>query len=47
MTNKGKGWRLATMAAALMMAGSAWATEYSASFKNADIEELSTRSART
>ncbi len=40
MTNKGKGWRLATMAAALMMAGSAWATEYSASFKNADIEEF-------
>ena len=28
------------MAAALMMAGSAWATEYSASFKNADIEEF-------
>jgi len=23
-----------------MMAGSAWATEYSASFKNADIEEF-------
>ncbi|WP_054544011.1 GspD family T2SS secretin variant ExeD [Aeromonas dhakensis] len=40
MTNKGKGWRLATVAAALMMAGSAWATEYSASFKNADIEEF-------
>ncbi|MGY3861235.1 MULTISPECIES: GspD family T2SS secretin variant ExeD [Aeromonas] len=40
MTNKGKGWRLATIAAALMMAGSAWATEYSASFKNADIEEF-------
>ncbi|HDU8491902.1 TPA: GspD family T2SS secretin variant ExeD [Aeromonas hydrophila] len=40
MINKGKGWRLATMAAALMMAGSAWATEYSASFKNADIEEF-------
>ncbi|MGG6221724.1 GspD family T2SS secretin variant ExeD [Aeromonas hydrophila] len=38
MINKGKGWRLATVAAALMMAGSAWATEYSASFKNADIE---------
>ncbi|MGL5524861.1 MAG: type II secretion system secretin GspD, partial [Aeromonas veronii] len=33
-------WRLATIAAALMMAGSAWATEYSASFKNADIEEF-------
>ncbi|HDC4322640.1 GspD family T2SS secretin variant ExeD [Aeromonas hydrophila] len=40
MTNKGKGWRLATVAAALMMAGTAWATEYSASFKNADIEEF-------
>ena len=40
MTTKGKGWRLATIAAALMMAGSAWATEYSASFKNADIEEF-------
>ncbi|WAG15145.1 GspD family T2SS secretin variant ExeD [Aeromonas hydrophila] len=40
MINKGKGWRLATVAAALMMAGSAWATEYSASFKNADIEEF-------
>ncbi|WAG08794.1 GspD family T2SS secretin variant ExeD [Aeromonas jandaei] len=40
MTNKGKGWRLATIAAALMMASSAWATEYSASFKNADIEEF-------
>ncbi|MBC6488144.1 GspD family T2SS secretin variant ExeD [Aeromonas hydrophila] len=40
MRNKGKGWRLATVAAALMMAGSAWATEYSASFKNADIEEF-------
>ncbi|WOE65500.1 GspD family T2SS secretin variant ExeD [Aeromonas allosaccharophila] len=40
MTTKGKGWRLATVAAALMMAGSAWATEYSASFKNADIEEF-------
>ena len=40
MSNKGKGWRLATIAAALMMAGSAWATEYSASFKNADIEEF-------
>ncbi|MEM0549190.1 MULTISPECIES: GspD family T2SS secretin variant ExeD [Aeromonas] len=40
MTNKGKGWRLATIATALMMAGSAWATEYSASFKNADIEEF-------
>lgn len=40
MSNKGKGWRLATIAAALMMAGPAWATEYSASFKNADIEEF-------
>ncbi|WP_421353561.1 GspD family T2SS secretin variant ExeD [Aeromonas veronii] len=40
MTTKGKSWRLATIAAALMMAGSAWATEYSASFKNADIEEF-------
>ena len=40
MINKGKSWRLATVAAALMMAGSAWATEYSASFKNADIEEF-------
>ena len=40
MINKGKGWRLATVAAALMMAGSAWATEYAASFKNADIEEF-------
>ncbi|MGL6417675.1 GspD family T2SS secretin variant ExeD [Aeromonas allosaccharophila] len=40
MTTKGKGWHLATVAAALMMAGSAWATEYSASFKNADIEEF-------
>ena len=40
MTNKGKGWRLATVAAALMMTGSAWATEYAASFKNADIEEF-------
>lgn len=40
MINKGKGWRLATVAAALMMAGYAWATEYSASFKNADIEEF-------
>ncbi|MEV3830019.1 GspD family T2SS secretin variant ExeD [Aeromonas allosaccharophila] len=40
MTTKGKGWRLATVAAALMMAGSAWATEYSASFKNAEIEEF-------
>ncbi|MFQ2057277.1 GspD family T2SS secretin variant ExeD [Aeromonas veronii] len=40
MTTKGKGWRLATIAAALMMAGSAWATEYSASFKNTDIEEF-------
>ena len=40
MRKKGKGWRLATVAAALMMAGSAWATEYSASFKNADIEEF-------
>ncbi|MGU5693415.1 GspD family T2SS secretin variant ExeD [Aeromonas veronii] len=40
MTTKGKCWRLATIAAALMMAGSAWATEYSASFKNADIEEF-------
>ncbi|MEN9585253.1 MAG: hypothetical protein RLZZ616_2259 [Pseudomonadota bacterium] len=40
MINKGNGWRLATVAAALMMAGSAWATEYSASFKNADIEEF-------
>mgnify|MGYP006989077998 CR=1 FL=1 len=40
MINKGKGWRLATVAAALMMAGSAWATEDSASFKNADIEEF-------
>ncbi|WP_339329703.1 GspD family T2SS secretin variant ExeD [Aeromonas hydrophila] len=40
MINKGKGWRLATVAAALMMAGSAWATEYSASFKNAEIEEF-------
>ncbi|MFQ2821528.1 MULTISPECIES: GspD family T2SS secretin variant ExeD [Aeromonas] len=40
MTTKGKGWRLATVAAALMMAGAAWATEYSASFKNADIEEF-------
>ncbi|MEV3811367.1 GspD family T2SS secretin variant ExeD [Aeromonas allosaccharophila] len=40
MTTKGKSWRLATVAAALMMAGSAWATEYSASFKNADIEEF-------
>ncbi|TNH85810.1 GspD family T2SS secretin variant ExeD [Aeromonas sobria] len=40
MTTKGKGWRLATIAAALMMAGSAWATEYSASFKNAEIEEF-------
>lgn len=40
MINKGKGWRLATVAVALMMAGSAWATEYSASFKNADIEEF-------
>ncbi|MGL6572029.1 GspD family T2SS secretin variant ExeD [Aeromonas hydrophila] len=40
MINKGKGWHLATVAAALMMAGSAWATEYSASFKNADIEEF-------
>ena len=40
MTTKGKCWRLATIAAALMMAGSAWATEYSASFKNAEIEEF-------
>ncbi|MGL5497350.1 MAG: GspD family T2SS secretin variant ExeD [Aeromonas sobria] len=40
MTTKGKCWRLATVAAALMMAGSAWATEYSASFKNAEIEEF-------
>ena len=40
MTTKGKGWRLTTVAAALMMAGAAWATEYSASFKNADIEEF-------
>lgn len=40
MINKGKSWRLATVAAALMMAGSAWATEYAASFKNADIEEF-------
>ncbi|XEI33838.1 GspD family T2SS secretin variant ExeD [Aeromonas veronii] len=40
MTTKGKGWRLATVAAALLMAGSAWATEYSASFKNTDIEEF-------
>ncbi|MGL4354460.1 MAG: GspD family T2SS secretin variant ExeD [Aeromonas popoffii] len=40
MINKRNGWRLATVAAALMMAGSAWATEYSASFKNADIEEF-------
>ena len=40
MINKGKSWRLATVAAALMMAGSAWATEYSASFKNADIEDF-------
>ncbi|WP_042009891.1 GspD family T2SS secretin variant ExeD [Aeromonas fluvialis] len=40
MSTKAKGWRLAAMAAALMMAGSAWATEYSASFKNADIEEF-------
>ncbi|USV57134.1 GspD family T2SS secretin variant ExeD [Aeromonas encheleia] len=40
MINKGKGWRLATVAAALMLAGSAWATEYAASFKNADIEEF-------
>ncbi|MDQ1886681.1 GspD family T2SS secretin variant ExeD [Aeromonas salmonicida] len=40
MTNKGKGWHLATIAAAVMMVGSAWATEYSASFKNADIEEF-------
>ena len=40
MINKGKSWRLATVAATLMMAGSAWATEYSASFKNADIEEF-------
>lgn len=40
MTTKGKSWRLATIAAALMMAGSAWATEYSASFKNTEIEEF-------
>ena len=40
MRTKGKGWRFATVAAALMMAGSAWATEYAASFKNADIEEF-------
>ncbi|MGL5708358.1 MAG: GspD family T2SS secretin variant ExeD [Aeromonas sp.] len=40
MTTKGKGGRLATIAAALMMAGSVWATEYSASFKNTDIEEF-------
>lgn len=40
MSTKGKGWRLATMAAALMMAGSAWATEYAASFKNVEIEEF-------
>lgn len=40
MTTKGKCWRLATVAAALMMTGSAWATEYSASFKNAEIEEF-------
>ncbi|MGH1409202.1 MAG: GspD family T2SS secretin variant ExeD [Aeromonas sp.] len=40
MTTKGKGGRLATIAAALMMAGSAWATEYSPSFKNTDIEEF-------
>ncbi|MCF3097474.1 type II secretion system protein GspD [Aeromonas australiensis] len=40
MTTKGKSWRLATIAAALMMAGSAWATEYAASFKNTDIEEF-------
>lgn len=40
MSTKGKGWRLATMATALMMAGSAWATEYAASFKNVEIEEF-------
>lgn len=40
MSTKGKGWHLATMAAALMMAGSAWATEYAASFKNVEIEEF-------
>lgn len=40
MTNKGKGWHLAIIAAAVMMVGSAWATEYSASFKNTDIEEF-------
>ncbi|WP_421207508.1 GspD family T2SS secretin variant ExeD [Aeromonas enteropelogenes] len=40
MSTKWKGWRLATMAAALMMAGSAWATEYAASFKNVEIEEF-------
>jgi general secretion pathway protein D len=40
MTKKRKGWRLASIASAVMMAGAAWATEYSASFKNADIEEF-------
>ncbi|MGL4250338.1 MAG: GspD family T2SS secretin variant ExeD [Aeromonas sp.] len=40
MTNQGKGRRLATMAVAMMMAGSTWATEYSASFKNTEIEEF-------
>ncbi|MGL4932075.1 MAG: GspD family T2SS secretin variant ExeD [Aeromonas sp.] len=40
MITNGKGGRLATLAAALMMAGSAWATDYSASFKNAEIEEF-------
>ena len=40
MINKGKGWRLASVAAALLMTGSVWATEYSASFKNAEIEEF-------
>ncbi|PJG58072.1 GspD family T2SS secretin variant ExeD [Aeromonas cavernicola] len=41
MINHLKNWRLATLATALMvLSGTTLATEYSASFKNADIEEF-------
>ncbi|MBZ6064832.1 GspD family T2SS secretin variant ExeD [Aeromonas schubertii] len=40
MIIKNKALRIASVAAALLMAGQAWAAEFSASFKNADIEEF-------
>ncbi|ENY71271.1 general secretion pathway protein D [Aeromonas diversa CDC 2478-85] len=40
MIIKNKALRMASVAAALLMAGQAWAAEFSASFKNADIEEF-------